>query len=105
MQAADCFVLSSLRETFGVVLIEALASGTPIISTRCGGTDDVVTETNGLLVDTADDTALGNAMVYMFEHKDQYQPMVLREECRARFGKDPFLKRISHFYNTALGLA
>ncbi len=49
MQQANCFVLSSRVETFGVVLIEAMASGIPIISTKCGGPESIVNEQVGKL--------------------------------------------------------
>jgi glycosyltransferase involved in cell wall biosynthesis len=43
-ERCDLFVLSSHHETFGVVLIEALASGKPVVATRCGGPADIVTD-------------------------------------------------------------
>lgn len=39
---ADVFCLSSVRETFGVVLIESASVGLPVVTTPCGGCDDVV---------------------------------------------------------------
>lgn len=43
MWCANCFVLPSRTESFGVVLIEALATGLPVIATKCGGPEDIVT--------------------------------------------------------------
>jgi len=62
MQKCDVFVLSSLHETFGVVVGEAMACGKPVISTRCGGPEFFVNEQNGVLVDVANPQALAGAM-------------------------------------------
>jgi teichuronic acid biosynthesis glycosyltransferase TuaC len=43
MNAADIFVLPSYRESFGVVNIEALACGTPVVSTINGGSEEIIT--------------------------------------------------------------
>jgi glycosyltransferase involved in cell wall biosynthesis len=103
MQGADCFVLSSRQETFGVVLIEALASGTPVIATRCGGPDEIVNEKNGLLVPPRDNVALSKAMVWMVQEKGRFRAEALREECNARFGKEVFVTTVKRFYKTAMG--
>jgi len=102
MQTADCFVLSSRQETFGVVLIEALACGTPVITTRCGGPEDIVHEKNGLLVPPGDVTALGEAMVQMTQSIGQYETSALRAECRTRFGDKAFVVNANQFYTKAL---
>ena len=49
MQQANCFVLSSKIETFGIVLIEAMACGIPVVSTKCGGPNKLVEVETGIL--------------------------------------------------------
>lgn len=54
-RGAQTFVLSSAEEGFGVVIVEAMASGIPVVSTRSGGPDSIVSDgLDGYLVDCGD---------------------------------------------------
>lgn len=62
MWRANAFVLPSYVETFGVVLIEAMATGLPVIATRCGGPEEFVTPEVGYLVSPGNIEQLGEAL-------------------------------------------
>jgi glycosyltransferase involved in cell wall biosynthesis len=53
--AADVFVFASKTDTQGLVLIEAMAAGTPVVSVKAPGPVDVLANGGGLLVDSAED--------------------------------------------------
>lgn len=98
MAASDAFILSSKYETFGVVLVEALAMGLPLIATQCGGPEDIVTSDNGILVPTDDVDALATAMAQIFANRAQWPAEKLRADCTHRFGPEVVSKQwISHY--------
>ena len=68
-RAADLFVLPTRTgEGFGLVILEALASGLPVIATRSGGPAEVISEgETGLLVDAGDATALAAAVRHLHD--------------------------------------
>mgnify|MGYP003503500790 CR=1 FL=1 len=65
MNKCDCFVLPSRYETFGVVYIEALASGRPVIGALNGGAEDIINNLNGYLVPIDDIDKLAEKMLEM----------------------------------------
>jgi len=68
---SNIFVLPSLREGFGNVIIEAMACGIPVIATRCPyGPEEIITDgVNGLLVPVADVDALAEAILKLLDDK------------------------------------
>ena len=58
MKNADLFVLPSLREPFGIIVLEAMAMGTPIVATRSEGPLEVLDDHSAILVDKGDKSAL-----------------------------------------------
>ena len=67
--AADCFVLASRHEPWGVVLVEAAAAGLPIICTEACGARHEVVNGNGIVVPKNDAEALASAMAEVAEGK------------------------------------
>jgi glycosyltransferase involved in cell wall biosynthesis len=98
IQQCDVFVLPSLRETFGIVLGEAMACGKPVIGTRCGGPEFIVTPETGSLVDVADSIALANAIDEIISRRFTLNPTVIRQSIDERFGEQAFLRNISAIY-------
>lgn len=98
MAVSDAFILSSKHETFGVVLVEALAMGLPLVSTQCGGPEDIVTSDTGILVPTEDVDALATAMAQIYATRAQWPAEKLRADCALRFGPEVISKQwISHY--------
>jgi glycosyltransferase involved in cell wall biosynthesis len=104
MQSCDAFILPSHYETFGVVLIEALACGKPVIATACGGPESIVHAQNGLLIPPKDVDALGRALVKMYKNSVNYALEEIRQDCVARFGEQAVIDQLEDLYKDVLGL-
>jgi glycosyltransferase involved in cell wall biosynthesis len=98
MAESSVVVLPSRRESFGSVLIEAMACGTPVVATRCGGPEEVVTPEVGLLVPPEDRSALTAALVYVLDHPHAYDPATLRRSALDRFGPAVVARRLADQY-------
>ncbi|WP_370836360.1 glycosyltransferase [Clostridium tertium] len=102
MSICDSFVLASRYETFGVVYIEALASGKPIIGTYNGGAEDIINSKNGLIVKVDDVDELGNAMKYIMENSNSYNAEDIRIDCIEKFSKEKITNEILDIYDLVL---
>jgi glycosyltransferase involved in cell wall biosynthesis len=106
MLSADALVISSSYETFGIVAIEALLSGRPVLSTRCGGPEDIVVEgQDGYLVEKDNPAALSSGMIRLAGDIKRFDPYDLRRRCTERFSQTAFASRHAMLYHSVLTLA
>lgn len=105
ISAADAFVLSSEYETFGVVLIEALALGKPIIATKCGGPESIVIPKVGCLVEKNSVKALAESMDELYLKKEDYSAEDIRKYCIANFSEYAVTNKLAGVYQLVLSEA
>ncbi len=99
---ANAFVLSSEYETFGVVLIEALALGKPVIATKCGGPETIVTSDVGYLVEKNSLQALVEGMFLLYSNYNDYIAEDIRGYCRKEFSEETVVTKLYDIYNSVI---
>ena len=94
----DAFVLASKSETFGVVFIEAMATGLPVIATDCGGPSDFVNEQNGYLVPVNDKQALVDALKKMHDNAYSFNLLEISKLCVEKFSPENIGNALTNLY-------
>lgn len=98
--ALDVFVLPSLNEGLGKVLVTAMALGIPVVASRVGGVGDVVEDgRQGLLVSPADPATLADAVTAVLEDRPRAAALGAAGRARApHFSAEVMLKRHAELY-------
>ncbi len=90
-QNATAFALSSDEEGLGVVILEAMACGVPVVATRCGGPDGIITEgVDGFLVPLNDEAAMSDRLARLCGDSllNQRMGRAARETIESRYASD-----------------
>ena len=106
-KASDAFVLPALIETFGIVLIEAMAAGLPVVTTDAPGCRDVIREgRDGMMVPHGDTDALARAMERLLNEPSLRHDYAARAAARAaEFDWDSVVGRYVALYERLVGEA
>ena len=96
------FALASRHETLGVVLLEAMAMGRPVISTNSGGPSSIVTDEVGTLVDVDDLPGFAEGMRNLVLRLNAYSQATIRNYCQMKFGEQAVTSRLIAVYDEAL---
>jgi len=102
-EQADFTVLSSRNETFGTVLVESLANGTPVVSTAVGIAPEVISESNGILIPANNKSALVEAIDRMLDQSSSLNREAIRNTIRNRYSSDSVGGQLSAIYSQIRG--
>lgn len=103
MRQSALLVVPSRRETFSLVTAEALACGTPVVATRCGGPEEIITPDAGELADVDDAASLAAAIESALGRS--FDRAALRRYAVDRFGTVAAAERLGLLYDRVLGVA
>lgn len=78
-QKADFFVLFSNFENLPCVIVEAFASGVPVLSTAVGGIAEILSPERGILIPQSDEEALLQGMNTLLDHSHEYDREAIRD--------------------------
>lgn len=102
--SADAFIFPSRTETLGLVLLEAMAAGTPVIAARSGGIPDIVTDgINGYLFNPTDENGAIAATLNLFA--DPAGRQLLRENARQeaeKWGWAAATQQLRQYYQSVI---
>ena len=99
LSSGDFLVLSSNYENMPVVILEALASGLPVVSTNVGGIKEMVDDSKGILVEPRNKEVLAKAMIKMIETHNNYDANYLRNSVIEKYGYESVGRFLSKLYN------
>ena len=103
LETSSVFVLSSLVETFGVVVIEALATGLPVIATPCGGPEGVIDPgINGLYARGTGSADIYQAMLCFMQTRSTFDPEAIANAAKRRYSPDVVASSTVALYKSVL---
>lgn len=95
---ANCFVLPSSSETFGVAYVEAISMQVPVIATKCGGPEDFVNAENGILIDVDSSQELYEAMELFISHRVNFDMKKQAEIIRRTYSPIGVAEQLTNLY-------
>jgi glycosyltransferase involved in cell wall biosynthesis len=102
MRASDIFVMPSRFENLPCVIIEAMASGLPVVSTTVGGIPEMVTEADGILVGPGDAPALAEALDRVLSKPEVFERSAIAARAAARYSLEAVGSQIQAVYDEAV---
>lgn len=91
-------VCSTRRETFCSVAAEALACGTPLVVTRCGGPEEFVGPDDGVMVEADDPAAFARGILTALDRNGSFDAAAISSRIVSRFGREAWCERAMALY-------
>ena len=103
MASADALVHAGDQETFGLVILEAMASGIPVVAVAAGAFPEIVTEQCGLLCAPNNSTAMANAVRELFSQGSVALGKTARRHVERQYSWDTVVNSLLGHYHAVLG--
>ena len=97
----NVFVIASEKETFCIPGVEALASGMPVVATKCLGPEEYIDDTCGKLVEVGNIKELKEAILEVYQNKDKYDKETLRKIAN-KYSRKSVINKALEIYNEVL---
>ena len=98
LRGSDAFVLPSRNENFSVAVLEALASGLPVVATDCGGIRECINDNNGIIVAVDNSGEIANALNTIINNYSKYNRTDIANDCRNRFSADAIATQLTDIF-------
>ena len=102
MQRSHSLILFSNTENMPCVVLEALCCGLPVIATNVGGIPEVISNSNGILVKSGNESELKQAITTMLEKYNSFDRENISAEAKKKFSYEVIGRQISDLYHQAL---
>ncbi len=102
MRAADVFVLPSRYDNMPCAVVEALASGLPVVSTRVGGIPEMIYDEAGILVPPGDSDALAEALGHVLSNPGSFDRGAIADAARNRYSLEAVGAQLRSIYESVL---
>lgn len=99
---ADAGVLFSFSESQSCVVLEWLCAGLPVIASEVGGVTELITNENGILVESNNTAQLAMAMNELIENKSNYHPIDISKKAIEKYSYESVGKKINEIYKALI---
>jgi L-malate glycosyltransferase len=99
MTQLNFFVSASRFESFGMVMVEAMAMGLPVVATDSGGPKDFINEMNGILVPSENVERLRAGILQMINSYSSYDPRAIHKFAKDNYSVDVFVNKMNVVYD------
>jgi glycosyltransferase involved in cell wall biosynthesis len=101
--SCDCCVVPSDFETFGLPALEAIAAGRPVVTTRCGGPESIITSDNlGRVVEKGNKDALVQAMIEIVNNREHINSDEIIRYAREHYSLDTLSRKLKSMYSKVI---
>jgi glycosyltransferase involved in cell wall biosynthesis len=102
MQQSDVFLLFSNYENLPCVIIEAISSGIPVVSSNVGGISEMLDDETGILVEPKNNKMLKKALHTVLDNLSRYDKQKMHEKARNTYSEEVIGKAFLNLYQNIL---